>query len=502
VAGIPGQAAFLFWGSTVARVSRDKWFERIGHKPRVGQKALYDAWDAGHRYLGFFEFPRGGKSYGTARLVEPELLNPDVHCWIVAPKYELGSKEFGYMWQDFAEAGFLKMAKRKYFDVRSGNMSIEFPWDSWVRVLSAENPDSLRAEELDILILAEGSALSADVFHRYLFARVEKRKGRVLAPTTPKGMNWLYHGFRVPSLHTINGRPNELYDPAFWSVVVSADPDLGDLYEPGVYDAEYIARAKRLLPRPIYLEQVGGDFASYAGLIYEFDPNLHTCDPFPIPEEWPTIVGWDHGADNPTAILIGSIAPDWTHYWWGEIYRSGLSASEYAILLRHTLGIRKPIAISVDPSAKQVRIELLRIGVTTQIPHDKNVDARIVRTTSLMREGKWKIVKGRCPNMQQEIGGWEWDEDHPGRPRPHQKCHALDAMGYAVLSNVSLPEAEVKDPDVLVGETLQQERLWKGYRRRVREQEEKKEGEKMWAELGDDNPFAEVGVVQDYEPGF
>src|SRR5574343_352900 len=134
---------------------RKNWFRKLGYEPRRGQAALYAALDQGYRYLGYFAFPRGGKSFGAARAVEPYLLLPDVHVGIVAPTYALGSKEFGYIWTDLAEQGVLKEADVKHYDMRGGNMYIRFPWGSFCQVLSADNIIALRGEEWDILIMAE-----------------------------------------------------------------------------------------------------------------------------------------------------------------------------------------------------------------------------------------------------------------------------------------------------------------------------------------------------------
>lgn len=474
-----------------------------------------DAVDAGKRFVSLFAFPQFGKSYGAAKHVEPDLLLPGNHGWLVAPKYEMGAKEFGYIYQDFLNTDILKLATKKHFDIHGGNMLIEFPWGSWVKVVSADNPDSLRMEQLDWVILCEASALPSNVYERYLYARVELRKGKVLVPTTPAGYNWVYDSFRIPSLETTGftygdwegptrarrgGVPNPRYDTAYWSAVVSAVPDFGDILEPGVHSAEAVDRARRLLPHQTFVEQFGGDFASYAGLIYHFDPVLHECEAFPVPEHWTHVVGWDHGADNPTAILFGSYAPDGTLYWWDEIYTAGLSAAEYAGLTRMKLGSKAPSAIVIDASAKQVRIELMRAGMVTTTPYDKQIEARITRTTSLMREAKWKVLKGRCPNLMEEIRTWEWDERETKKPRPRQRCHALDAMGYASLAQVQLPTdgAELATDRVL-GEGPLQERVWRPVRKKYREDAEHDFMEKFES-VTDSSPFDEVSLhPEDYD---
>ena len=488
------------------RISREKWYRDLEYIPRRGQQALDDAAARGHRFLGLFAFPRAGKSYGAARHVEPLLLNHDCHGWIVAPTYELGSKEFGYIWNDMLKLGFLQMATSLHFDKRGGNMTIEWPWGSFVKVVSADNPISLRAEELDWLILAEASALTQDIFYQHLFARVEKRHGRVLIPTTPKGFNWVYETFRVPSLQPghkdLFGRGNPKHDPAFWSAVVSAVPEYGDIQEPGIYSVETIERARRTMPLPFFKEQFGGDFSSYAGLIYPWDPRTMLVEPFPIPQDWIHIIGWDHGSRdiNPTAILFGSYDRVGNLFWWGEIYEGGKSVAEYWQKVRRILGLKVHRLVSTDPSANQVRIELSQLGVYATFPQDKHIDARIIRMTQMLLGGQMKVLRGTCPNLEREINSWEWDEKNPGKPRVGQPCHALDACGYGILVPVGYEVTDERDPLAPEGESRETQRLWKGVRKRFHEQEQREKT----TELDDAvnfNPFAEVTFVEEFDSG-
>lgn len=482
------------------KIDRQKWYARVAHTPRVGQRAMDEAAER-HRFIGYFAFPRAGKSYGAARHVEPLLLEPNRHVWIVAPTYKLGAKEFGYIWNDLGTTGWLARATHKYFDARNGNMRIEFPWGSFVEVISADNQVALRAEEVDVLLLAEASALDGEIFERHLLARVEKRQGTVLVPTTPKGRNWVYERFRLPSLRTLeDGSPNPDYDPAFWSAVVSADPELGDIYEPGIYDPESIARMKRLLPYPIYCEQVGGDFASYAGLIYGiFDPRVHEIEPVPIQPWWTHVVGYDHGAADPTAIILMSWDPQGTLHAWGEYYIGDKPAGHFAQWIRTMLGPdRAPTAISTDPSARQVRVEFANLGIATTYPVDRDVSARIVRVNQLLGDHKLKIHRGRCPNLSKQIRKWEWDEKRPGKPRLGQEEHALDALGYGALIPVGLPrEQDARlpgaDPYAPLGEDPLVSRLWRDVRKRAadyarQQQDETDEGTLYGTALGEADP--------------
>ena len=163
-------------------------------------------------------------------------------------------------------------------------------------------------------------------------------------------------------------------------------------------------------------------------------------------------------------------------------------------LTRAKLGTRAPSAIVIDSSAAQVRIELLRAGMTTTIPHDKQIEARITKVTSLMRGAQWRVFRGTCPNLVSEIKTWEWDEKQTGKPRPRQRCHALDAMGYATLAQVQLPAPRAGgDEDSILNEDPITERVWKPWRKKMRLDERR--GDLLPLEdVLEEDPFREVAL--------
>ena len=492
------------------RIKRGSWYADLGYKPREWQSLCDQALDVGDkRFVCAFSFPRGGKSYWAARYVGPRLLQPDHHAWIVAPTYELGSKEFLYVYNDLLELGYLNMrGVTKHKDVSGGNMDITFPWGSFLRVRSAEHTTGLRAEELDTLILAEASGLSDQVYYNHLYIRTQKRHGKTLIPTTPKGMNWIYDGFRLPSMPTIRGVPNPKYDPAFYSLVITADPDLlrrddpdyADIYEPNVYTLDQIADAKRRMPTPIYLEQVGGCFASYAGLVLPYSPARHRIPAFPIPDHWTHVVGWDHGTgglNDPTAILLFSYDETGHTHWWGE--HEGVpnaTAGQHLAAVRALLGPGKSLSgVGVDPSAKQVRIELQNIGLSTAIAFDKQVTAGVIRLTELMNSGAFHIHEGKCPKFEDELMHLQWDEKKTAKVKEGQKDHFFDAARYGSLLDVPRPDpnrAHSLGP-------YAQDPAWRAYWGPAIEAQERAFADKNFGGLFDDDPHGDQLVVEDFD---
>jgi hypothetical protein len=246
----------------------------------------------------------------------------------------------------------------------------------------------------------------------------------------------------------------------------------------------------------MFAEQFGGEAASYAGLIYAFDPSLHECEPFPIPREWRTVVGYDHGAgggSDPTAILVASVSPSGHWYFWGELYdEQQRSVKERGQLLRVLLqGRNLACPIMRGRDAKQVGWELQEIGFPSTYAELSSVDARIIKTTALMRDKQFSILRGRCPHLRAQFGSWEWDEKNPGKPRNNQDDHALEAAGYAVLAPLGvldvMPSA---DPDRVEGESREVAEHWKPMREKLRLQEESRR-QNYYDRLLDEEVFAE-----------
>ena len=489
--------------------ARSVWYRQLDYHPKLGQRLLDEAVDSGKRFCGYFTPPQDGKSFGIAKHAGGYLIVPETHIWIVAPKYEDGAKEFMYLYDDLAVTRQLGSALRKHHDVRGGNMCVELRNKSWVQVVSiSEGSDNLRKEQVDVVIFAEASKLPANPLPG-MFSRLEKRRGLAFWPSTHKGYGWMWDEVAVRSMpvkpktgawgpwehgrrEILHGETNPDYDPEYWSCQVSYVPEFGNVLHQGAQDTgfthEQIARARLRLPPPMFAEQFGGEAASYQGLVYPFDPTKHECDPFDIPRDWTHIVGYDHGAgggSDPTAILLGSYSPDGTLYFWREIYDTEIRAvSARAGMLRTALSGRSA-TIMRGRDAKQVAKELSDAGFASSYPRESEISARLIRMTSLMQENRWKVFRGRCPNLKREILAYEWDEKNPGKPKDGND-HALEAAGMASLAPVALPDASTgrvplsEDADTLSDRILR-DRVWGDWKK---EQQAEAEA-RRWADADD-----------------
>lgn len=70
------------------------------------------------------------------------------------------------------------------------------------------------------------------------------------------------------------------------------------------------------------LRYVDGEWASFEGLVYPFDPDKHLIDPFEIPKDWKRVIAIDFGFDHPFVCQWWAVSPSDVWFLYREIYYS------------------------------------------------------------------------------------------------------------------------------------------------------------------------------------
>ena len=203
-------------------------------------------------------------------------------------------------------------------------------------------------------------------------------------------------------------------------------------------DPMYIENLKKSTPLGMWYDRkIKGLWVSAEGLVYEiFDRNMHTCDAFPIPNDWEIYGAVDFGYDNPFVHLW--IAKDHDNRLWviGEHYEAKRLISDHATKIKAGHNTTWVVA----DHDKQERMELWNAGVSTS-PANKAVDAgiqKVAERLTLREDGKPGIVIFRsCKNLIRELGKYAWrqrKEGSPGKEEPIKADdHACDALRYAIM---------------------------------------------------------------------
>lgn len=438
----------------MAKIDVRKYFDKIGYKPHPRQWLF-------HQSPARFRVPccgrRFGKSVMGARDEEPRLLLPDRRAWIVGPTYDLAEKEFRVIWNDMIVQLLLARDKRvkRAYNKRSGDMYIEFPWQTRIECRSADHPENLVGERLDHVIMSEAAKHKKDTWERYIQPALADRRGTATFPSTPEGFNW-YHGLWQ------QGQDPDFPETESWQFPSWENPYV---YPDGRDDLE-IQRLERSSTREWFEQEIAADFTSYVGKIYaEFAERTHvrqhTFNPL-----WPNYIAFDWGYTNPLAAIEFQVSPRDEIYIWREHYEPFLMLEEHLRMLRersHPEGYRLDMCFgdAADPEAAMYvsthfapcvampeakqnwreGVDLVKTFLKVREPSD-NLDLTEMTTLldlqyadSLRRPQMF--VDPRCKNVIREFNGYRapTTRNLVNVREAAQKYddHALDAIRYGVM---------------------------------------------------------------------
>lgn len=105
-------------------------------------------------------------------------------AWWIAPTYKM------------AEVGWRPMVKTAMqiegVDVRLADRLLTFPGGGTISIRSAEDPDKLRGESLDLVVFDEAAYTKKEAWTHAIRPTLTDREGRALFFSTPRGHNWFW----------------------------------------------------------------------------------------------------------------------------------------------------------------------------------------------------------------------------------------------------------------------------------------------------------------------
>jgi hypothetical protein len=231
---------------------------------------------------------------------------PESYVWIVAPEMNLAEKEFRIVWNLAVRKGLIPVtgkSKRERW--------IEFENGSKIECRSAENPDQLIGEGVDLMIIAEAARLSPAIWEELLRPTLADRPGRAIMSSTPRGKNWFFNRFNDGLIH-LDDEWTAFHVPS------SANP---------LILRSEIERIDRLIEQDpianaVLDQEWRANFITYKGVVFpEFQREVHVRREPYIPGQ-KTMLWVDPGSTNPYACLLVQITGDETVRVISEIYRT------------------------------------------------------------------------------------------------------------------------------------------------------------------------------------
>ena len=211
----------------------------IDAEPHAGQLEV-------HNSEARFKVLSAGRRWGKTRLGVNECLDAASkggRAWWVSPSYK--TSEVG--WRP------LRQIARKIpnAEVRLVDRMVTLPGGGFVAVRSADNPDSLRGEGLDFVVMDECAFMQKEAWTEAIRPALSDRLGKALFISTPKGRNWFWENYQ----RGINGEEGW----QSWTFPTISNPYI---------QASEVEAARRDLPEIIYRQEYLAEFVDDQGGVF------------------------------------------------------------------------------------------------------------------------------------------------------------------------------------------------------------------------------------------
>jgi phage terminase large subunit len=208
----------------------------------------------------------------------------------------------------------------------------------------------------------------------------------------------------------------------------------------------------------------------------EWDPQVHVCEPFEIPADWPRWVGVDWGFAVPFCALWLSRCPETRRiFCYREVYGSGLRDEEQADLIRERSAGERINQLVLDPSMFNPRTESQRPSIAA-VYAQRGLQAMVTQGIfaghnarkqgwSILRNAlahddrtppRLQVMRQRCPNLIRTLPSLVHDPLDPedvADKLAGQKTedHAGDCLRYALSAEAQPLQPQEPSNLIFVG---------------------------------------------------
>ena len=272
---------------------------KINAKPHAGQLEVHNS-DARFKVLS------AGRRWGKTRLGVNECLDAAAQggrAWWVSPSYK--TSEVG--WRPLRQI----VRKIPGAEIRLVDRVVNFPGGGFVAVRSADNPDSLRGEGLDFVVMDECAFMQKEAWTEAIRPALSDRQGKVLFISTPKGRNWLWEIYQ----RGVSGEEGW----QSWTFPTSSNPFIAK---------EEIEAAKRDLPEMIFRQEYLAEFIDDAGGVFRRVQEAAVLEPKEYEEGKQYIAGVDVAAsvDFTVVTVLDAESKD-------QVYLDRFNRVDYPVLI-------------------------------------------------------------------------------------------------------------------------------------------------------------------------
>lgn len=333
-----------------------------------------------------------------------------------------------------------------------GSQEYRYPNGAVIMVSGLDDPDKVGSTEFDVIYVQEATELDEEDWGMLLRGLRNGVLGyqQLIAdcnPTYPD--HWLKQRCN-------DGRVT-LFDSKHEDNPLLFDDD-GNLTE---FGRGYIGTLDSLKGYQYQRLRLGMWVAAQGMYFQEWDPLVHICEPFDVPDEWPRWIAVDYGFSAPFCCLWLTRSPETRRvYVYREAYGAGLRDEQQAQLILDRTGSETLALKILDPSMFNQRSEQQRPSIAAVYaglglePVTPGMNSRKQGWAILRRalahdqgEPRLQIMKDRAPNLVRTLPTLVMDsldpEDvadtlHGGKTEDH----AADALRYGMAAEAQPAEPQ------------------------------------------------------------
>jgi PBSX family phage terminase large subunit len=287
-----------------------------------------------------------------------------------------------------------------------GDQEYRYPSGARVMVAGLDDPEKVGSTEFDLVYVQEATELEEDDWGMLLRGL---RNGvlsyqQLIADCNPSSPDhWLKQRCNRGECLLLESKHED--NPTLWQLGEGTWTEFGKEYVAGLDSLQgYLYQRLRL-----------GLWVAAQGMYFtEFDPQVHVCKPFEIPDEWPRWFAVDYGFAAPFCCLWFAREPETRRIFvYKELYGAGLRDEQQAEKILEACADEPSMALRVlDPSMFNIRSEQRRPSIASVYAE----------------AGVWPVV----PGMNSRKQGWAivrralaYDQDNPSRLQIFPTCKNL-----------------------------------------------------------------------------
>jgi len=425
---------------------KKKWFDYLGYKPHAGQDKLHFPTKESARFFVMVCGRRFGKTTASAMEATFYASQPNKRIWLVGLSYDKADLMFREIWQ-------LMVIGRSNDVIKASEKEryIKFKWGTTVEAKSADNPDSLVGEGLDLLIIDEAAKVKPRIWDMYLSPTLSDRKGKGIFISTPEGFNWLYDLFLL-------GKSDELWES-------HQAPSWDNQYSfPKGQSDQFLIERKRNMSKELFDQEYGAQFTSFEGRVYPFDRNIDVGY-YPYNPHLPTFCSIDFGYRMPSVGWYQTyrVNGEWHINMIDEIiHQTNMKTDELVQMIKS-----KPYRVGRyygDPAGLQASsqsgvgdIEIFRkMGIVVNTITDKasrSISAGINHVRSFIENAngeRYLHLNSNCMGMAEDLESYRYPEVVEGKdlkPEPLKDGyhdHGCDQLRYFFINHFPIKNREIK----------------------------------------------------------